>query len=374
MRATRAIVHLENLAYNLANIAGLLPDRTSVCVPVKADAYGHGALPVSRAALSLGASHLAVATVGEGIELRAAGIEAPILLLGIPHPDELGELATAALEAFVTDAEYAESLARAARKAGVTARVHLKIDSGMGRIGCSCEEAAALAGIVSETEGLALAGVATHLPVADSRADGDMAYTERQIGRFLGAVESVRKAGIDPGIVHAANSGGILQHPSSHLDMVRPGIISYGYLPDPALAGFIDLKPVMELETAIAAIRSVKAGTSVSYGRTWTAERDTVIATIPVGYGDGLPRRASPGLTVGIGGTAYPVVGRICMDQCMVDLGPGSAVRRWDRVTVFGPAPAPNSAADVASFAGTIPYEITCNVNKRVPRVYVGIK
>ncbi len=372
MRATRAIIHLENLAYNLSNITKLLPARTSVCVPVKADAYGHGAIPVARKAIALGATHLAVATVGEGIELRDAGIRAPIILLGIPHPDELDDLARAGLEAFVTDDEYAESLARAARRAGVTARVHLKIDSGMGRIGCTCGEATRLAATIAETAGVSLAGVATHLPVADSRAEDDIAYTERQISRFLEAVESIRKAGVDPGIVHAANSGGILRHPSSHLDLARPGIIAYGYLPDPALAGIVDLKPVMELETAIAAIRKVAAGTAVSYGRTWTAERDTVIATIPVGYGDGLPRRASPGLLVGVGGTARPVVGRICMDQCMVDLGPDTSARRWDRVTVFGPAPAPHSAADIASLVGTIPYEITCNVNKRVPRAYVG--
>ncbi len=350
----------------------MLPANTALCVPVKADAYGHGAVPIARTALSRGATHLAVATVGEGTELREAGIGAPILLLGIPHPDELSELAAASLEAFVTDGEYADILARAARDAGRTLSVHLKIDSGMGRIGCSCEEAALLAAKISGTTGLILAGVATHLPVADSRAEGDLRFTERQIGRFLDAVESIKKAGIDPGIVHAANSGGILQHPSSHLDLARPGIITYGYLPDPALARLIDLKPVMELETAIAAIKPVLAGTTVSYGRTWTAERDTVIATIPIGYGDGLPRRASPGLFVGIEGAAYPVVGRICMDQCMVDLGPDSRARRWDRVTVFGPAPAPMSAADVASLVGTIPYEITCNVNKRVPRVYVG--
>jgi alanine racemase len=181
-------------------------------------------------------------------------------------------------------------------------------------------------------------------------------------------VEGIRKAGIDPGIVHAANTGAVAFHEDAFLDMVRPGILLYGYAPDGAET-VLPVKPVMELVSRIVFIKQVKKGETVSYGRTWTADRDTTIATIPVGYGDGLPRRLSGDVAVRINGAMYPLAGRICMDQCMVDLGPDTAIRRWDKVTIFG-GDAP-SAADIAAKLGTISYEITCGINKRVPRVYI---
>jgi alanine racemase len=356
----------------MAEIRKKLSPETKICVPVKADAYGHGALRIAVAALRSGVSHLAVATVQEGIELREAGIVAPILCLGFPIPEEIPALVKNELTPFVGDPEYAEALGREAAETGRLCTVHLKIDTGMGRIGCRCDEAVSVAKAIAKQKKLALGGVATHLSVSDSLAPDDISYTRAQIGRFTDSVDAIRKAGIDPGIVHAANSGAIIMYPEARFDMVRPGIIVYGYPPSSDLDGKIELKPLMELETQIVNIKKVAAGTPVSYGRTWTASEDTFIATIPVGYGDGLPRRLSPGFMIRIGDESFPVVGRICMDQCMIDIGPDPWVQKWDRVTVFGPDDGYASAKTIADAIGTIPYEITCDINKRVPRVYVG--
>jgi alanine racemase len=321
--------------------------------------------------LEAGARFLAVAAVQEGAELREAGINAPVLLLSVPLPEELDELAAYRLVSLVPDRECADALAAAAKRAGVTLQVHLKIDTGMGRVGCTPETAAALAAHINSLKSLEYAGTATHLAVSDSVAETGRQYTHLQLARFREAVESICNAGFDPGIVHAANSGAVAFHKDSYFDMVRPGILLYGYAPEGDDGPALPVRPVMELTTRIVFIKRVKKGETVSYGRTWTAPTDTVIATIPAGYGDGLPRALSGNHSVLIRGKAYPLVGRICMDQCMVNLGPETDIPRWEEVTVFGGA-APSSAADIAAKTGTIPYEITCNINKRVPRVYVG--
>jgi alanine racemase len=341
-------------------------------MPVKADAYGHGAVPVAWAALEAGAQYLAVATVDEGIELRKAGITAPILLLSVPLPAELSDAVAGDLIPLVGDREYAEAAALAAKQAGKRLAVHLKVDTGMGRIGCPSNAAADLAAFISSTPSLELAGTATHLAVADSLAEADIRYTKEQLVRFRDAVEEIRRAGIDAGILHAANSGAVLFHDDALFDMVRPGILLYGYkaqgaVPD-VTGDMPGIEPLMELVTQIVYLKRVKAGETVSYGRTWSAPQDTVIATLPVGYGDGLPRRLSGNFSVRIRDAMYPLAGRICMDQCMVDLGPDTGIRRWEPVTIFG-GDAPD-AASLAAQLGTISYEITCDINKRVPREY----
>jgi alanine racemase len=310
---------------------------------------------------------LAVAAVSEGAELRGAGIQAPVLLLSQALPEETPEIIRYGLTPLVSDREYVKVLTQVAAAAGVRCPVHLKIDTGMGRLGCPPGEAPGLAAHIAAQKSLEYAGTATHLAAADSALPGDRAYTEEQLSRFRGAVDQIRAAGLNPGIVHAANSGGLVLHEASWLDMVRPGILLYGY----NLSGAdFPAEPVMELVTNITFIKKVKQGESLSYGRTWLSPRDTFIATLPVGYGDGLPRRISGNWQVLIRGRLYPLAGRICMDQCMVDLGPETEIPRWEPVTVFG-GPAP-SAAELAARLGTIPYEITCNINKRVPRVYTG--
>jgi alanine racemase len=347
-----------------------------MCIPVKADAYGHGAAVIARTSLEAGASFLGVAKVQEGADLRQEGINAPILLFSQPLPDEIPELIKNRLIPFVSDHEFAAMLDSAAAAAKLRLPIHLKVDTGMGRMGCPAPEAPALAKIIASCAALEYAGTATHLAVADSADPDDYAYTGRQIACFNEALDGIRAAGLNPGIVHAANSGAIILHPSAWFDMVRPGILVYGYktVEEKELSGSslepLQVEPVMELRTNIAFIKQVKKGESISYGRTWIAPQDTRVAVLAVGYGDGLPRLLSNKWQVFIGGKAYPLVGRICMDQCMADLGPAPSqeVRRWDEAVVFG-GPAP-SAAVLAEKIGTIPYEITCNINKRVPRVY----
>jgi alanine racemase len=337
-------------------------------MPVKADAYGHGAAPIAWAALAMGAGYLAVASVQEGEELRAAGITLPILLFSQPLPEELPQIIAGGLCPFVSDREFIEAAGRAA--AGGILPVHLKIDTGMGRMGCRPEEAAELAGYIRRFKSLGLAGIATHLAAADSPREEDIRYTQKQLERFRAAVADIRAAGIDPGIVHAANSGAAVFHDDAWFDMVRPGIALYGYSPGKDSPRALPVEPVMEFQTRIVFIKEVKKGESLSYGRTWTAPRDTRIATLPAGYADGLPRGLSGRHAVYIRGAPYPLVGRICMDQCLADLGPDSDIRRWEEAVLFG-GPGP-SAADVASKLATIPYEITCRINKRVPRIYMG--
>jgi alanine racemase len=378
MRGTRALIYLNRLVRNIKTVRNLIgPDRL-ICMPVKADAYGHGAVWISRFALEAGVQYLAVAAPGEGAGLRKAGITAPILLLSIPLPEELPEIIEHNLIPLVADREFAGLLSAAAAGMGKKIPVHLKIDTGMGRIGVRPAEAAELAAFIASRPGLEYAGTATHFAVADSPAEEDVAFTKEQTAVFAEAVEAIREAGVDPGIVHAANSGAVLLHRDALFDMVRPGIILYGYSPISGDFGSfsprdddgneIHLEPIMELSSRVVFIKKVKKGETVSYGRKWTALVDSWIATIPIGYGDGLPRSLGGYFSVQIRDGFYPLVGRVCMDQCMVNLGSETDVQRWEPVTIFGGAA--YSAADIAAELGTIPYEITCNINKRVPRIY----
>jgi alanine racemase len=367
---------LDRFLGNFQAIRERIGAERQICVPVKADAYGHGALRITRAALEAGASCLAVATVEEGTELREGGIKAPIVLFSQPLYGEIPGILKAGLTPFVSDATFADTLNREAAAAGLKLPVHLKIDTGMGRMGCSPAEAPALARFIAGCTALDYAGTATHLAAADSAAPEDFAYTQKQIECFKEALAGIQSAGLNPGIVHAANSGAVLLHPNAWFGMVRPGILLYGYKmvkePESAATGSpltpLQVKPVMELRTNVVFIKKVKKGETLSYGRTWTAPLDTNIAVLPVGYADGLPRLVSNKWQVCIRGRAYPLAGRICMDQCLAALGPETDARRWDEVTIFG-GDAPDAAA-LAERIGTIPYEITCNINKRVPRVY----
>ena len=267
------------------------------------------------------------------------------------------------------------------KQANSVITVHLKIDTGMGRIGCPIEQTVPLARQINSLPLLKLGGMCTHFAVSDSLAPNDIAYTRLQFKRFRLVADAVKKQGIRPGLLHCANSGAVLMYPEMQLDMVRSGLITYGYYPGDITQQFLSetvhkefaLRPVMEFKTRIVSIHRVQAGYNVSYGRTWTADKETELAVIPAGYGDGILRRYGHNLKVSIKGKAYPVVGRICMDQCMVDLGLNSGVKRWDEVSVFGPKETGSlfSAQDIADNNNTIPYEIICAINKRVPRIFV---
>ena len=370
MRATRAVIHLDNFRRNIEAARIKIGPHPKILVPVKADAYGHGAVPVARCALEAGAEYLAVAAVSEGAVLRSAGITAPVLLHTQAIPEEFPELVSLGLSPLVSDAEFIEQLAGAALSAGKKVSVHLKVDTGMGRFGCRPEEAVSLAKKVVSSKGLSLGGIATHLSVSDSLEPCNIMYTKEQLYRFRETIGLIEKAGLDPGIVHAANSGGLVFHEDSYFDMIRPGIFLYGYSPASSESEGLTAEPVMEFKSAVVFVKKTKKGEAISYGRTWTAPEDTFIGIIPAGYADGFPRLLSNNYSISIRGKAYPVVGRICMDQCMVNLGIETEVQRWDEAVIFGPGF--TTAFDMAAKLNTIPYEITCNINKRVPRVYVG--
>lgn len=340
---------------------------------------------IAQKAVACGVDCLAVASVQEGAQLRQAGITAPILLFGLTLPDEIPDIVQWNLQPFVCDMEFIELLEKALeknsdfKKAGVKYPVHLKIDTGMGRIGCAERDVSALALYISKSPYLHLQGVCTHFAVSDSLESRDIAYTNNQIHTFTKSIDAIKKQAVEPGIRHCSASGGILMYPHAHFDMVRAGIIAYGYFPSKALKTalsegrekLVKLKPVMELTAPVVSIKTLKAGQSVSYGRTWTAQKDTRIATLPIGYGDGLPRNAAPGLHVGIGDSSYPVVGRICMDQCMVDIGKNSDVQRWDEALIFGPGANSQTAENIAELVNTIHYEILTGISARVPRIMV---
>ena len=380
MRCTKALIYKDNLEHNIKSIKALLKPDVKMCVAVKADGYGCGAVVTAQTAESSGVEYLAVATVQEGIELRENGIKIGIILLSLCSHDEISDAVRHDIIPLVFDKEYIDFFCVEAKKQNKKQRVFLAIDTGMGRLGCYKDEAAELARHIQLSSSLELAGMMTHFAVSDSVHDGDKSYTQEQLHSFRDAVESVKQAGINPGICSCSSSAAGFS-PSMQFDMVRPGIAVYGYYPGEinriALEkqGInIDLKPVMQFETQVAAIRRVGAGSTVSYGRTWTAKEDTDIAVLPAGYADGLLRRFSSSIKVAINGKAYPIIGRICMDQCMIDIGRDNKnVHRWDKAIFFGPKErgAFTDAADIAEAVDTIPYEIMTGISKRVPRIVI---
>ena len=404
MRSTKAIIHLDYLKDNIQAIRSFTKPGTKMCIAVKADAYGHGAIECAKAAVDAGAEFLAVATVDEGVELREAGISVPILMLSLCSPTEIPTAVAYYLTPLVFDKEYIGLFDEAATMIKHVVKnpyalekglqgdngnhtapkfpVHIAVDTGMGRIGCLPEDAADIAKAIVTSKSLMIGGMQTHFAVSDSSLEQNREFTREQFKLFTQAIDRVKKAGFEPGICHCANSAATLDLPEVHLDMVRPGIIVYGYYPDMLTKDYfvqkgtpIELKPVMTLETEICAIRPFAPGKSISYGRTWQSTKQTNIAVLPVGYGDALFRRFSTaGIKVTINGKEYPICGRICMDQCMVDIGTSQDIKRWERVIIFGAKEdgANQTADDIARKTDTISYEITTAVTKRVPRVFIG--
>lgn len=378
-RCTKAVLYQDNLRYNLKNIKKYVGNNVKMCVAVKADAYGHNAVLTAKIAQECSVEYLAVATVEEGIELRNNGITAKILLLSLCTNEEMTDLIKYKIIPLVYSFEHIGML----KKACTTLQqqkypVFLAIDTGMGRIGCLPKDAGKEALFIEENEILKLEGMCTHFSVSDSQKKENIEYTEKQFEAFKLAIENVKKSGINPGVCSCANSAALLCNPKMHLDMVRPGIITYGYYPDKDVKEFInsrnidfDIKPVLAFETKVASIRHFNQGKSISYGREWICDDDTDIAVLPVGYADGLLRRFSPGLYVTINGENYPIRGRICMDQCMVDIGKNNdKVKLWDKAIIFGPeeSGALNTADTLAEIGNTISYEVLTSLSKRVKR------
>ncbi|MDR0284223.1 MAG: alanine racemase [Propionibacteriaceae bacterium] len=367
---TFALVDLGTLGRNLGAIR--TATNRPILLPVKANAYGHGLIEVGTTAVNQGwADWLGVATVDEGVALREAGVTAPILKLSGTLASEAAAAVGHGLTLAITELAGAEAANAAALARGVVARVHLKIDTGMRRVGVPDTAAADVAARLEELPGLELEGVFTHLAVSDVPVEDD--FTALQLDRFAAAVAAItERLGRRPTIVHAANSGAVLGHPEAWWDLVRPGIMSYGYYPDATTPRSIPVEPVLSWYTHLTQVKTVAAGDTVSYGRTWAPTADTRVGTFPVGYGDGFNRWLSNLGSILIGGGRYPQVGRVCMDQSMADLGPDSTAKTGDRVTLIGTDGAERiTADDVAKLLGTISYEVLCNIAHRVPRVHV---
>ena len=377
-RCTKATIYKDNLEYNLKQIRKYVKKDVKLCVAVKADGYGHNAVLTAQIAEKVGASFVAVATVEEGIELRDNGIKCGILLLSLCTPSEMPALFEYKITPLVFGRDYIKLIGDTAKREGYTDyTVHLAVDTGMGRIGCYPEEAGDQADFIKAC-GLTLGGMCTHFAVSDSLSPENIEFTKEQFAAFKAAVAGVKERGIEPGICSCGASAALLNDEDMQFDMVRPGIITYGYYPDEITKEYLektgrhfDIKPVLSLETKVVAIRRFPAGKSVSYGRTWTASEETDIAVLPIGYADGLLRRFSPGLEVTINGKNYPVRGRICMDQCMVEIGKDNPdVKVWDTAVIFGPeeSGALNTAEDLARLGHTISYEVLTALSKRVRR------
>jgi len=366
-----AEIDLDAIAHNTREMRRVTSPGAMVMAVVKANGYGHGAVEVSRAALANGVSWLGVARVVEGMALREAGIEAPVLVLGYTTPAQAADAVRHDLSQAVYSTEMAQMMAAAAGKEGRRAKVHVKIDTGMGRLGwqavhTSVDEVLALA---RETS-LEIEGVFSHFAAADSK---DKTYTRQQFELFLELTGELRRNGLQP-IRHIANSPATIDLPETHLDMVRAGITLYGLYPseevDKARVGLI---PAMSLKSQVAQVKEVTAGCKISYGCTYTTERETVIATLPVGYADGYPRMLSSKGEILVRGRRAPVVGRVCMDQIMADVGHIPGVATGDEVVLFGRQGGEEiSAGEVAGKLGTINYEVVCMVSCRVPREYTG--
>jgi len=366
-RPTWAEVDLAAVRGNIRRIAARLGAGTRVCAVVKADGYGHGAIAVARAALESGADTLAVAIVNEAVELRAAGFGCPILVMGPAEACDSARIVGHGLDATVYDLSAARALSDAAVSSSSSARIHLKVDTGMRRVGCEPEEAASLAAAIAALPAVRLAGVYSHFATADA---DDLGFAHEQLARFGTALAAIEAAGVDPGVRHMANSAAALRMPEAGLDMVRLGIAMYGQKPSADRAWEVELAPAMSLRTRVSMVKDVAAGESVSYGRRFYTSRKSRIATLPLGYADGWPRSLSGRASVLVRGTRAPIVGSVCMDQCMIDVTDIPGVSRGDEVLLFGGAELP--ADEIAAALGTINYEVTCMVGKRVPRVYLG--
>lgn len=346
-----------------------------ICAVVKADAYGHGDAAVARALEAEGAYAFGVSCLAEALSLRRAGVSRPVLILGHTQPDHAALLAENRLWQTVYSAEYAAALSAAATAAGVEVECHLKLDTGMGRLGFGlrCEED--LEACVAEVlpclglPGLAFTGAFMHFAAADSLDAGDMEYTQQQYRLFRLAVDRFAALGHPFQVVHCCNSAASFTHPEWKEDMVRPGIVLYGCQPsdDTVLPG---LRPALSLRAVVTQVKALQAGQSVSYGRTFTAPHAMTVAVLAAGYADGYSRRLSGQGVVSIRGAACPVLGRVCMDQMMVDVSAADGVARGDEAVLFG-AEGAQSVAQAAALCGTIPYELLCRVSRRVPRLYV---
>ena len=376
LKRTWADINMDAIDHNFRAIRNALKPGVKMCCVVKADAYGHGAPMVAREYQRLGADWFAVSNLEEAIQLRRCAITRPILILGYTPPQNAEELSELNISQTVLSLDYARQLSRYAQEANVTVNIHLKVDTGMSRIGFLYQNPERDGASLDEMEtaarlpGLAPEGIFTHFAVSDDGDQGEN-FTLAQYDWFRKAVEAMEARGLHFAVRHCANSGAVLDYPELQLDMVRPGIILYGMEPSESIRHPLDLQPAMELKTVISQKKKIPAGATVSYGRTFTASQGTVVATVPIGYADGYPRHFSGKAQMLVRGKRAPIIGRVCMDQLMLDVTEIPGVEEGDVVTVFGrDGEAFLPVDELAALNDTIHYEMVCLVGKRVPRIY----
>lgn len=366
-KRTWAEINLDAIRANFREIKKRV-GNVRVCCTIKANGYGHGSVTLAKVYEKEGADFFAVSNIEEAIQLRNAGIKLPILILGYTDCDCVEQLIKYDISQCVFSQEYAEKLSKQAVSRGVEIKVHFKIDTGMGRIGfSSCDKESILN--ASRLRGFIREGIFTHFASADE-GDGGRQYTKGQFEKFCTVIEYLKGNGVEFFVRHCANSAGISDYESFHLDMVRAGIVLYGVQPSCDVVDKLDLKPALSFKTVVSHIKVLQKGESVSYGRTFTAEKDMVVATLPIGYADGLWRiNSKRGMMVEIEGKPAPIIGRICMDQCIIDVTDVKESRVGSVVSVYGDKDY-NSVDTVAKNNDTINYEVLCAVGARVPRIY----
>ncbi len=369
MSHARVEIDLNALQENYRAVRSRIPDNVKMLCVVKADAYGHGAVAVARSLQSDGADYLGVATVEEGEELRKSGISLPVLVMGGVMPwDSIGEFRQYNLTPVVADLESLKRVARETNEDKRALPVHLKLDTGMGRLGFSAREAGALGASLKGASYINVEGVMSHFACSERRDD----YGMEQIRTFEKAIDELGHYGVHVELAHIANSGAVCQYPESHFNMVRVGIMLYGSFSDPSLAGTLPLKPVMKLASRVAYVKSFPPGVALSYGRTFVTQRNTKVAYIAAGYADGIPRALSNKGAVLLRGARCPIVGRVCMDWLLADVSGVPDIAPGDEAVVMGRSGNNTiSADDIARQADTVPYEILCGVSRRIPREYV---
>lgn len=368
--ATRAIVDLDAITGNVAATRERVGPGVAVCAAVKANGYGHGAVPVARACVRGGASMLAAAIPAEAIELRQAFPDARIMMFGGLIESDVEELVRERIELTLSNGAQLAEAASVGKRLGVRPAVHVNVDTGMGRIGVHRDEAAGFVVSVAGTADVELASVYSHFPASD---EGDRSFAREQIDEFKRIVADARAGGAEIPCAHLANSGAILDLPESYLDMVRPGMMLYGCYPSPEASHAVPIRPAMKLVSRLALVRDIPKGWTVSYGRTYTAPRDIRVGVAPAGYADGLSRKLSNAGNMIVRGKAVPIIGRVCMDLTMLDLTDLPEAKVGDEVVIYSDRREdPNSVENVAKLVGTIPNEIVCAVSARVERVYRG--
>jgi len=373
MRPVWAEIDLDAIAYNTKNIKKLIGDKELIAI-AKADCYGHGAVDVVPTFLENGASRLAVAMLTEGIELRENNINAPIVILGYT-PLYLGEeLINYDIEQTVYDLDYAKELSKIALSLNKRAKIHIAIDTGMGRIGfLPCSETIKTIAEICTLKGLEVVGIFSHFSTSDEE---DKSYTKEQLLKFTKVIEALNALGMQIPLKHLSNSGAIIDMPETYLNAVRPGIILYGYYPsNEVFKDNLSIKPALTLKTKIGHVKELDNDMYVGYGKTFKTNKKTIVATLPIGYGDGYPRALAENAKIIVNGKFAKVLGRICMDQCMIDVTDIENVKTGGEVIILGEeGDLKFNADDIAGALGTINYEILCMLKSRIPRVYIKNK